>query len=260
MLKLNEIYYKDCFFGINNLEDSSVSLVFTSPPYAMQRKKYYGGISEIDYPEWTLKWMELIKPKLKSDASVCINIRPNLKDGIISDYVLKTRLLLRENGWKECEELIWYKPDSPPMGSIKRPRRAWESILWFSQTNNPKCKPKAFNIVSNRIGFEQSKFEESNDGYVHKGQNKAKKGISRCTDVVICGTSKIEKGYNHPAMFPLEIPEYIIKLMTDENDLVVDPFCGSGTTCRAAESLNRNWIGFEINQEYYHEENIHEDT
>ena len=105
-------------------------------------------------------------------------------------------------------------------------------------------------MKSNRIGFEQSKFEETNDGYVHKGQNKAKSGIARCNDVIVCGTSKIEKGYNHPAMFPPEIPEYIIKMMTDEGDLVVDPFIGSGTTGRVAEKLNRNWVGFEISEEY----------
>lgn len=236
--------------GFSALDDKSVSLIITSPPYAMQRKAYYGGINEKDYPRWTLNWMNTIKPKLKDDGSVCINIRPHLKNGQISDYVLRTRLLLRENGWNECEELIWYKPDSPPMGSIQRPRRAWESILWFSQSNKPKCNPKANGNISSRIGFEQSKFEESNDGYVHIGQKKATTGISRCTDVVVCGTSKIEKGYNHPAMFPPEIPEYIIKMMTDEGDLVVDPFIGSGTTGRVAERLHRKWIGFELNEDY----------
>lgn len=250
LLELDKIYCMDCLDGIKQLEDNSVALVVTSPPYAEQRKSYYGGISEKDYPEWTVKWMELLKPKLKDNASVCINIRPHIKNGEISDYVLRTRFALRENGWKECEELIWYKPDSPPMGSINRPRRAWESILWFSLTGKPFCNPKANGTESNRIGFEQSKFEESNDGYVHKGQNKAKTGIARCNDVIVCGTSKIEKGYNHPAMFPPEIPEYIIKMMTDKGDLVVDPFIGSGTTGRVAEKLNRNWVGFEINEEY----------
>lgn len=194
--------------------------------------------------------MELLKPKLKDGASVCINIRPHIKNGEISDYVLKTRLALRNNGWKECEELIWYKPDSPPMGSINRPRRAWESILWFSLTGKPYCNPKVNGTESNRIGFEQSKFEESNDGYVHKGQNKAKSGIARCNDVIICGTSKIEKGYNHPAMYPPDVPEYCIKLMSNEEDLIIDPFIGSGTTGRVAEKLNRRWIGFELNEEY----------
>ena len=249
-MELNKTYYMDCFEGIKQLEDNSVSLVITSPPYAEQRKSYYGGIPEKDYPQWTVDWMNELRPKLKDDASVCINIRPHIKNGEISDYVLRTRLALRENGWKECEELIWYKPDSPPMGSIKRPRRAWESVLWFCKTNNPYCNTKANGVESNRIGFEQSKFEESNNGYVHKGQNKAKTGIARSTDVIICGTSKIEKGYNHPAMFPIDVPLNIINMLSKENDLIVDPFIGSGTTGRACEKLGRNWVGFEINKEY----------
>lgn len=246
----NKTYCIDCFEGIKMLADNSVSLVITSPPYAMQRKIYYGGICEKNYPQWTVDWLELLKPKLKDDASVCINIRPHIKNGQLSDYVAETVRQIRRHGWIECEELIWYKPDSPPMGSIQRPRRAWESIKWFCKTNHPKCKPKKNGFYSNRIGFEQSKFEESNSGYVHKGQNKAKAGISRCTDVIVCGTSKIEKGYSHPAMFPPEVPEYVIKMMTDVDDLVVDPFMGSGTTGRVAERLKRRWIGFEINNEY----------
>lgn len=240
----------DCFDGIKNLDNNSVALVITSPPYVEQRKKYYNSIPEIEYPMWTVSWMRLLKNKLKENASVCINIRTHIKNGQISNYVAKTVDALREDGWIECEELIWYKPDSPPMGSIQRPRRAWESIKWFSLTNKPFCNPKANGTISNRIGFEQSKFEESNSGYVHRGQNKAKTGIARCTDVIICGTSKVEKGYNHPAMFPPEVPEYLIRMLSKEEDLILDPFIGSGTTGRVAEKLNRKWIGFEINKDY----------
>lgn len=251
MLEVNKVYNYDCFDGIKQLEDNSVSLVVTSPPYAMQRKHQYGGVTEKDYPQWTVDWMELLKPKLKDNASVCINIRPHIKNGEISDYVLKTRLALREHGWKECEELIWIKPTSAPMGSIERPRRAWESILWFSKSNKPKCYPKANGAVSNRIGFAGSKFEEGGTSHIHAGQKPpTQSGVARCVDYIMVGTGNVEKGYNHPAMFPPELPEYLIKMLSDENDLVLDPFIGSGTTGRVAEKLNRKWIGFEISEEY----------
>lgn len=250
MIDINKIYNIDCNDGFVLLPDKSVNLIFTSPPYAEQRKFQYGGISEKDYPKWTVDWCNNVRDKLTDDGSICINIRPHLKNGQISDYVLKTRLTLREAGWIECEELIWIKPDSPPLGNINRPRRAWESILWFSKTGKPKCNPKANGNESNRLGFEANKFEEGGTSHIHAGQNKSKSGISRCKDYVECGTGKIEKGYNHPAMFPPDVPEYIIKMMTDENDLVCDPFIGSGTTGRVAEKLNRQWIGFEINKKY----------
>jgi DNA modification methylase len=251
MVELNRVYNCDCFDGIKELDNNSVSLVVTSPPYAMQRKFQYGGIAEKDYPQWTVDWMELLKQKLKDDASVMINIRPHIKNGEISDYVLRTRLALREAGWKECEELIWVKTTSPPMGSTERPRRAWESILWFSKTNKPKCYPKANGTESNRIGFAGSKFEEGGTSHIHAGQNlPTQKGVARCVDYIMVGTGNVEKGYNHPAMFPPELPEYLIKMLSDEGDLVLDPFIGSGTTGRVAERLNRKWIGFEINKEY----------
>src|ERR1039457_4275411 len=81
--------------------------------------------------------MAALRPKLTGDGSVLIVIRSHVRDGVVSDYVLKTRLALRNDGWKECEELIWLKPNAPPLGSDYRPRRTWEHILWFSKTPKP---------------------------------------------------------------------------------------------------------------------------
>ena len=134
-MELNRTYNCDCSEGINGLDDNSIALVVTSPPYAMQRKHQYGGVPEKDYPMWLADWMELLKPKLKENGSVCINIRPHIKNGEISDYVLKTRLLLRERGWKECEELIWVKTTSPP---ISNPMSFWteQDVLKYIKENN----------------------------------------------------------------------------------------------------------------------------
>lgn len=251
IFEINKIYEMDCKEGFSNISKKSVSLVFTSPPYANQRKHQYGGIDEKQYPDWTVSWCDKAWDALKDDGSVCINIRPHIKNGQISDYVLRTRLALREYGWIECEELIWIKTTSPPMGSINRPRRAWESILWFSKTNSPKCYPKACGNDSQKIGFAGSKFEEGGTSHIHAGQKPpTQSGIARCKDYIEIGTGNVEKGYNHPAMFPPELPEYIIKLTTEEKDLVCDPFMGSGTTARVAERLGRNYIGFEINNRY----------
>ena len=249
-MQYNYVEFTDCFEGVKKLQDGSVQLIMTSPPYGMQRKYQYGGVNERDYPQWTVKWCDTFRKKLKENGSICINIRAPIKNGELSDMVLKTRLAMRYSGWIECEEIIWYKTDSPPMGSINRPRRAWESILWFSTSRKPKCNTKANGKKSARMGLEQTKFEEGGKSNIHAGQNKAEIGMARSKDVIVCSTSKVERGYIHPAMYPIEVPEYIIKLLTDRGDLVVDPFCGSGTTCRAAEKNGRAWIGFEINKKY----------
>ena len=120
---MSRVIVGDCMKLIPTLEDGSVGLVLTSPPYADQRAGHYEGVAEEDYADWTVKWMGSLWDKLADDASVLIVIRPHLKRGVISDYVLRTRLALREDGWCENEELIWLKPDAPPLGSTKRPRR-----------------------------------------------------------------------------------------------------------------------------------------
>src|SRR5271157_519246 len=147
------VLHGDCLDLIPTLEDESVSLVVTSPPYAQQRSGHYEGIPEEDYPDFTVNWMTAFAPKMTPDGSVFLVIRPHLRGGVLSDYVLRTRLALREAGWKECEELVWIKPNAPPLGSLRRPRRTWESVLWFSKSPQPYCDLKACGRESDRLGF-----------------------------------------------------------------------------------------------------------
>src|SRR4029077_15568454 len=95
-----------------------------------------------------------ILPKLTDDGSVLIVIRAHLRDGVVSDYVLKTRLALREDGWQENEELIWYKSAAAFFGSHMRLRRTFENILWFSRVKNPYIHLTATGNFSDRIGFQ----------------------------------------------------------------------------------------------------------
>lgn len=230
------------------LQDNSVNAVITSPPYAQQRKKSYGGIDEDLYPEWTVQWMELLRPKLVNDGNVAIVIRPHVSDGQISDYVLQTRLAIRKAGWKEIEELIWIKPTAAPLGSIKRPRRSWESILWFSKTSNPYCDTQANGQYSDRIGLESSK----GLGDYIAGVSASGKGIARCKDYIEVGTHETHKEtYNtHPAQYPEKLVNWLIELLCPPKGVVCDPFAGSGTTLLAAKKKNRPYIGMELNPDY----------
>src|ERR1035441_6878424 len=151
--KAGTIVCGDAVTLISTLPYGSVNLCLTSPPYAEQRKRQYGGVPEKDYPAWMCRVMAALRPKLTDDGSVLIVIRSHVRDGVVSDYVLRSRLALREDGWKECEELIWLKPDAPPLGSKDRPRRTWENILWFSKTPKPYIDLRANGGFSDRIGF-----------------------------------------------------------------------------------------------------------
>lgn len=243
---MQKIICGDCF---NTLPEHPIDLVVTSPPYAQQRASQYGGIPEEDYPAWTVKWMQAVRPLLKITGSVAIVIRPHIRQHVISDYVLKTRLALREDGWDEAEELIWTKPDAPPMGHIKRPRRSWESILWFAKdASKVFCDPKANGNISKRIGMETTK----GVGDWKAGVCKAKEGIARCRDYVEVGTGQVDKSKEntHPAQYPQALVEWIIRLLCPANGHVLDLFMGSGTTLVACAKLGINVTGIEINKEY----------
>lgn len=138
---LNQVVHGDCFELIPQLTDDSISAVITSPPYAQQRDQY-DGIPNTEYPQRMADLMTAIYPKLKEDGSVFMVIRPHLADGRVSDYVYRTVLAIRDAGWIEAEQLIWYKPDGGPIGAVHRPRRNWEPIYWFSKIEQPYMKLK----------------------------------------------------------------------------------------------------------------------
>lgn len=249
---MNEIILGDALDVIPKIPDNAVQACVTSPPYAMQRASLYGGIDIERYPEWMVSWMSAMRPKLMSNGSVLVVIRPHVSNGELSDYVLRTRLALRHDDWVECDELIWLKPDAPPLGHSKRPRRCWESVLWFSKSRQPFVDPFSTSVSSVRAnGFAgSSRFGRSSSSPTHQGQKNPQKGKARGPDYLVANVGGIQKKIMHPAMFPIGIAAQLIRLFSRPEDLIIDPFCGSGTTCVAAKSLGRKWIGIDKNEAY----------
>ena len=231
------------------LPAASIGAVITSPPYAEQRKHQYGGISEHRYPVWTANWFMAVEQALCQDASILVNIREHIRKGQISDYVHKTRLLLREIGFNECEELIWIKRNGPPLGSTNRPRRCWERIMWFGLTGHAYCNPKANGIPSNKIGFMDANVEASKDFY-HGYSNGFAAGISRAPDYVEVPVGLDKSGRGHPAPYPVALAEWLVRGWSPPNSTVLDPFLGSGSTGVAAVQNGRKFIGIELQEKY----------
>ena len=249
-LQVNRIVCGDALALIPTLPSRTVALALFSPPYAMQRRRQYGGVPEKDYPAWMVSVMAALRPKLSDDGSVLLVIRSHVRDGVVSDYVLRTRLALREDRWCECEELIWLKPDAPPLGSKHRPRRTWENILWFSKTPKPYIDLRAAGTFSDRIGFGGSDgLRDGNHPIATKRPSKLETGQSRTPDHFTALVSENER-FRHPAMFPVSLCEKLIRTFSRKNNLCLDPFCGSGTTLLAARNLTRQFVGFDCNPQY----------
>lgn len=242
-----QLYNADCLDVLLTLDAGSVDAVITSPPYAEQRKKQYGGIPENEYPSWTVAWLEALRPALRSDGSVLINIREHVKDGQISDYVHKTRLAVRAAGWMECEELIWIKPDGPPVGHVNRPRRSWERVLWFAQSE-PWVNTRNGGQPSKRLGMARA--TRGAGQWLHGPQGEHREGVARCQDYISISVGHNASGLLHPAAYPVALAEWLMGLVARHGSLVLDPFMGSGTTGVACMQTGRHFIGVEIDAGY----------
>lgn len=249
------IYQGDAAEVIASLPDESVDCVVTSPPYAEQRVSTYGGVPEADYPQWTVGWMEPLKRVLKPRGSVIVNIRPHVKSGGISDYTLRMRLALREDGWTEVEELLWVKKGGgPPLGRVDRPRRSWESLHWFGLSGGVWCDPKANGAPSEAIGgLGSRRAATAGWDHVHGPQNEKALGMARSLDVAELATSLNPDDYadtNHPAPYPPQLAAWCIRLVCPPGGTVLDPFSGSGSTGVAAIQEGRRYIGIDLAEEY----------
>jgi DNA modification methylase len=242
-----QILEGDCVEVMRTLPPESVDAVITSPPYAMQRKSTYGGVPEADYPAWTVAWMAEARRLLKPDGSVIINIRPHVRNGQISDYTLRTRLALREDCWAECEELIWHKPTSAPLGHPKRPRRSWESLHWFAKHGRPFCDAKA---AGSPVKYpDRASYGRGGPHVNHLRGVVAVDGNARVRDVATAAPDQ-SRDIDHPATFPPALAEWVGKLVCPPGGTILDPFSGSASTGVACIRNGWDYIGIEAMAEY----------
>jgi len=240
------IYHGDCREVLPTL---SFAGIVTSPPYAEQRAALYGGIPEADYPAWTVEWMAAAARGLEPGGSALINIREHIRDGELSDYVHRTRLAVRASGWIECDELLWIKPDGPPLGHPGRPRRSWERILWFSRDRQPTCYPKANGQPSNRLGFRISS-KASADWISSTQSEHLTAGDARSLDYCTVSVGDRPSNIDHPAVYPEKVAAWMMRTVTADGAVVCDPFAGSGSTLVAAKYGGRKAIGIELSEAY----------
>lgn len=249
----------DCKDVLKQLPDNSIDLIFTSPPYADQRKNTYGGVSPDAYVDWFLPISQELLRVLKPTGTFVLNIKEKVVDGERSTYVLELILALRKQGWLWTEEFVWHKKNCFPGKWSNRFRDAWERLLQFN-------KDRKFNMYQDAVKVpigDWAKDRLKNLSETDKIRDNAKNGsgfgknISNWlgketvypTNVIHLATECSNK--NHSAAFPESLPEWFIKLFTQEGDTVLDPFAGSGTTLFVSQKLSRNSIGIEIMPEYH---------
>jgi len=255
----HDLYLGDCEEVLRQITDNSVDLIFTSPPYADQRKNTYGGIIPDDYVDWFLPKSEQMLRVLKPTGTFILNIKEKVVKGERSTYIMELILAMRKQGWLWTEEFIWHKKNCYPGKWPNRFRDSWERLLQFN-------KNKKFNMYQEEVMVpmgDWAKTRLKNLSETDKTRDESKvgsgfgKNISNWltrdkaypTNVLHLATECNNK--NHSAAFPEGLPEWFIKLFTKTGDTVLDPFMGSGTTNIVANRMRRNSIGIELLQEYY---------
>ena len=258
---MKEILLGDCLELMKNIPDNSIDMVFTSPPYAERRKTTYGGIPENDYVDWFLPIGAEIKRILKPTGSFFLNIKPHTNKGERSLYVYDLVCQLkRETGFMFVEEYCWTKNAFP--GSLKgRFKNAFEPVYHFTKGNPNQI---TFNPMACGTPMKEESIARTyrkqcgapKNGSGMTGMNTTNiRNLEFARPSNVINVNNVSNQFSdkqlHPATFPEGLVEFFVKSFTNENDVVLDPFGGSGTTGIVCKNHKRQFILMEKQQEYF---------
>lgn len=274
--RFGHTYVADANALLETLDDASVDLVITSPPFALQRKKEYGNKDQDEYVDWLLSFAANVRRVLKDTGSFVLDLGGAYRRGRPVRSLYNYRVLVRlcdEYGFNLAEEFFWHNPaklPSPIEWVNKRKIRVKDSVntvWWFSKTDLPNTNmdrilvpysDRMLKLLENPDEFYKPKKRPSGHD-ISKGFGIQNGGAIPPNLLQIPNTDsnskylRLCKKYNakkHPARFPVKLPAFFIEFLTNPNDLVVDIFAGSNATGEAAEMLKRNWLACDLDQQY----------
>jgi DNA modification methylase len=276
-------YLGDSLDLLKATPNDSVNLVFTSPPYALHFKKEYGNVSKEDYVQWFLNFAREIFRVLTPDGSFVLNIGGSYNPKVPTRSLYHFKLLIalvEELNFHLAQECFWYNPAKMPVPAewvtVRRVRikESVEYVWWFSKTTAPKAdnrrvlKPYGPDML--RLAKKGVKTTTRPSGHnINASFDKIVAGGAIPSNVIeheipsemlVMGNNAANDQYTklckaselgiHPARFPAALPEFFVKFLTEEEDIVLDPFAGSNTAGWVAEKLNRRWLSMELREDY----------
>jgi site-specific DNA-methyltransferase (adenine-specific) len=243
----------DCLHRLKQVPDQSVQLVMCSPPYAQQRRASYGGVDADHYVPWFLERAKEFQRVLKPGGTFILNLKEHADQGRRHAYVMELVLALREMGWVHTETWIWNKTTSFPGKWSNRFRNAWEPLFQFNLSRNFVMHQDAVMTPTGDWRKKPAKVgrytSTNGSGLARDNSRWNHRDKVYPSNVLSIAPVAINRG--HPAVYPVALPTFFVKLFSSEGDLVVDPFEGSGTTGLAAAKLGRRYVGVEIVDSYH---------
>ncbi|WP_295610298.1 site-specific DNA-methyltransferase [uncultured Methanobrevibacter sp.] len=229
---LNKLYCKSSE-NMDEIPDDSIHLMITSPPYNVG-KEYDNDLTLDEYLELLTEVFGQTYRKLVTGGRACINIANIGRKPYIPLHAMIIEIML-DLGFLMRGEIIWDKSASAG-GSC-----AWGS--WMSASNPVLRDYHEYILVFSKESYSKNRSQERKDT-IERDE------FIQWTKSIWTFPAVNAKKIGHPAPFPIELPHRLINLYSYEGDVVLDPFCGSGTTCIAALQNNRNYIAYDINEEY----------
>jgi DNA modification methylase len=252
-----------------------VQLVFTSPPFPLNRKKRYGNKQGAEYRRWLASFGPLLTDFLTPDGSIVIEMGNAWEPGspTMSTLALESLLAFKEDaGLHLCQEFVWHNPARLPSPAqwvnIERIRvkDSFTRLWWLSPTRRPKASNREVLVeysdsmksllASKRYSagmrpsehnIGETSFLTDNGGAIPGSVLTISNTSANSRYQRYCRDNGIR---SHPARMPTALAEFFVRFLTDEGDIVMDPFGGSNTTGAAAEGLGRQWISIEADRDY----------
>ena len=236
-------------------------LIVTSPPYADARRRHYDSIHPDEFAQWFMGFHESFYEALKPDGSLVINIKDKVVDGVRHRFVWHTIERLCASGWYAIDDYLWQKTNPMPGRWPTRLRDGWEYCFHLAKTKRPYmnqdavrqpigewAKTRMAKLGKNDLSRHNSVNDSGFGRDWSKWSNKDSVLPSNVLTLALVGKNK-----GHPAVFPVGLPSFFIKLLSRPDGLVIDPFGGSGTTAIAALQLGRDCIIIDNNSQYIEE-------
>lgn len=271
--KHGEIYLGNSLGVMGSMKPGSVDLVMTSPPFGLVRKKEYGNADSHEYLEWFKPFAEQFNRVLKDSGSLVIDIGGAWMPGQPTRSLYHFKLLImlcEEFGFHLAQEFFWWSPSKLPTPAewvtVRRIRvkDAVNTVWWLSKTPWPKASNRRvlqpYSPSMKHLLAKGYKARKRPSGHDISEKFAIDNGAAIPPNLIALPNTESNGFYHrycqehgikaHPARYPSELPEYFIRMCTDEGDTVLDPFGGSCVTGEVSERLKRKWVCAELNEEY----------
>jgi len=240
MLKINRIYHGDCIELFRQIENESVDLIIIDPPYNLG--KDFGNKSDKwetvdEWLNWSMKWLSESSRTLKKTGSIFVYG--------IHKYICFIQCYLYELKLQYGRQFIWYYENGWSRYT-RAPASCYEPILWFTKTK----KYTYHDIREPYKSTERLKYKIIKNGKIWKPNPLGKRTGDIWNIPTLAGRRFSKEKVSHPTQKPLALCDRIINHFSNEGDLVLVPFAGSGSECLSAKLNHRNYIGFELNKDY----------